>query len=251
MSIASQAIITTARKLITGATWAGANVEEAPVDPVSELINKAAEGKVLPYIAVYIERMTGKPNGVEGDADLKIYIYLPPNEMQVPDGESFRPSRRIAGMTLNILARQVENALATTVAPWSEIWRRLVLSIGDRTFRPLLLEIENGVRVPAMEISLALDVLPEPEIGSPLSTTYQLFDAALRATDDAVIADIFKAAIENPADLEAYEDAAMQLHMTSAAVDALGIGPITADALDEEGSIPLVADTDLVPPEDD
>lgn len=251
MSIASQAIITTARNLIKGATWAGANVEESPIDPVDGLVNKAAEGEVLPYIAVYIERMTAKSEGGAGDADLKVYIYLPPNRVKMPDGEAFSPRRKNSGMTLNIIARQVENALSKTADPWSEIWRKLVLSIGDRTYRQILIEIENGVRIPAMELSFALDVLREPEIGSPLTGTYQLLDAALRANGDEAVADIFKAAIENPADLEAYQDAAMQLHMTSAAVDALGIGPITPDAVDEEGAIPLLADTDLVPEEDE
>lgn len=154
-------------------------------------------------------------------------------------------------MTLNIMARQVENALSKSVEPWSEIWRKLVLSIGDRTYRQILIEIENGVRIPAMELSFALDVLREPEIGSPLTETYQLLDAALRANGDDAVADVFKAAIENPADLEAYQDAAMQLHMTSAAVGALGIGPITPDAVDEDGAIPALADTDLVPEEDE
>lgn len=250
MSIASQAIITTARNLIKGATWAGTNVEESPIDPVDGLVNKAAEGVVLPYIAVYIERMTAKSEGA-GDADLKVYIYLPPNEVQMPDGEAYKPSRRMSGMTLNIMARQVENALAKTVEPWSEIWRKLVLSIGDRTYRSILIEIENGVRIPAIEMSFALNVLREPEIGSPLSQTYQLLDAALRANGDEAVADIFKTAIESPADLEAYQDAAMQLHMTSAAVDALGIGPITPDAVDDDGAIPVLADTDLVPEEDE
>jgi hypothetical protein len=249
MSIASQAIITTARKLITGATWAGTNVEESPIDPVDGLVNKAAEGEVLPYIAVYIERMTAKDDGGAGDADLKVYIYLPPNRVKMPDGEAFSPSRKNSGMTLNIITRQVENALAKTVEPWSEIWRKLVLSIGDRTYRQILIEHESGVRVPAVELSLALTVLREPEIGSPLSQTYQLLDAALRANGDEAVADVFKAAIENPADLESYQDAAMQLHMTSAAIEGLGIGPVTPDAVDEEGAIPVLADTDLIDPE--
>lgn len=249
MSLVAQAIITTVRNLLTGRTWAGDNVVESPVDPITDMGVRSSTDIRAPFIAVYVERVSQELHGQGGEADLKIYVYLPTDRVLMPDGVVYQGVRKNAGMTLNLVARQVENALSVTISPWAEIWRRLVIECRDTTVRPLLIEIENGVRIPAIEITNMLKIMSEPLIGEPLGQTFQMFDAALRAAEGNGLADVIKTMIEAPAGLPAYLDTAMQLQMSSAAIEALGIMPVRAEDLSEgETDWPPLAGVDLVDP---
>lgn len=248
MSLVSQALITTARHLISGSTWAGLNVVESPIDPIADMGIRAATDKRPPMVAIYVERGAANPDSEPGEADMKFYIYLPTDTVQLPNGVAYTGGRKNAGMTLNLIARQVENALMNGAAPWIGIWRRLKVSRGPVTYRSLLIEIENGVRIPAMEITMILETIPEPVIGEPLGATFAMFDAALRAAEGDGLADLIKTAIETPAGLHVHLDAAMQLGLSQAATDALGLSPVVDGIADETGTPPLLEDVGFVPP---
>jgi hypothetical protein len=63
----------------------------------------------------------------------------------------------------------------------------MVLSISDREIRYVLVELENGVKIPAAEIGYTIEAIPDPEVGRPLYGAWALFDAALKTTAEGAI----------------------------------------------------------------
>lgn len=247
MSLVSQALVTVVRKALTGRTWAAGNVLEQPVDPLAEMIR---DGQGEPYLAIYSEQTKGEPTGTETQSGvrqvkLKLIAYVPPKVVVEQDEVSFEFDNTGAGLLLNLIGRQADAALHYGNSTWVDLFRKFVLRVEKVETRYLLIELENGVRVPALEACYEVQSVPEPEFGKPLYGAWLQLDTTLRVTTEgAKVADMFKALIESPADLPDYQQFQMSTNLSDAAFRSTGLDPL---AVDDEGAPPTVDDVGADP----
>lgn len=249
MSLSAQALVYIARKaIIAGNTWAGDNVVEQPVNPASNWYRNGKFEMQSPSVAVYYERADGIGPGDVQNLDLMVYVYLPPSGIKLPDGVAFQPSVESAGLTLNIIGRQIETALLHGNNIWGDLFRKFKTGDVKKSSRPIIVEIENTVRVPAIELQFEFACMPDPDIGVLVASrpTWAMFDAALRAEGNIVVADIFRALIENPLGLPEYRLLQLQHGYTDESVATIGLGPAATGATLIGGSLPILNDVDIV-----
>ena len=233
MSLLSQALTVTMRKMLTDRTWAGKEVYDQPVDPLDKVLRQNTDTP-RPAIAVYCDEVSGKPTGRETQggmqsATVHVFAYLPPAGFDVPDG-SARLGADQAGIALNMLGRQADGALHYGNENWISLWRRFVPRVDAKKSRFVLLEIESGARIPTLEMTYQLTCVEEPTFGSPLYGAWVQFDELLRLTPDgAIIADYFKAAIEKPDDIPDYERFRANFALTWSELEATGFAPVMID----------------------
>ncbi|MEN5278067.1 hypothetical protein ABE527_14075 [Brucella sp. TWI432] len=230
MSILSQALVTSFRKIVTGRTWAGQEVHEQPVDPLANVLR--ADGNTpSPVVAIYCDEVAGGPAGRETQSgtqgvSLHVFAYLPPAGFHVPDGSAELGSAQ-AGFALNLLGRQIDAAMHYGHDEWIALWRRLVPRINSKKSRFVLLEIETGERVPTLELTYELMAVEEPMFGKPLYAAWLQLDTLLRASPDgAIVAEYIKAAIEAPNDLLDYERFRANHALTYSELETTGFAPV-------------------------
>lgn len=252
MSLTTQAVVAVTHYLLEDATWAGDRILEQPIDPVGDLLSHAGEG-AQPVIAVYVEKSKTTVDGrnTQGDKselDLKVIAYITPGVTKLPDTEEweFTLDANTAGLTLNVVARQIDAAFHVSTSVWLPIWKKFLYSIRSKEERYLLIEIENGVKIPAIEVSYHCDAIPDPDFGNPMSRAWQDLDAALRAQADSreKLADLFKSLIENPAGLPYFADFQNNHGLTDAAYAATGLGPMSG-VVDDNGNVPGLEEVDV------
>jgi hypothetical protein len=247
-SIAARVVLT---RLLRGKTFAGANVFDAPVEPLEHVLRAK-----VPAIAVYVGVRKGKVEGRDlllpqpGTMEIVIQTYAPPGMEAIPGADEDDPGIRInttrggAALLLDVMGRQIVTALMADLGPWANLWRRLVTGYSDYDCQPVLIEVESGVRVPSVEISLVCRTLAEPAFGDPIHGFWADLDTAMR--DDAgaaPIADLIKAQIEGPADMPSWHKTLASMGWSLAALQASGLGPADATALDD-GEEPAEGDED-------
>lgn len=246
MSLTAQAVVSVTHYLLDGATWANDRIFEQPIDPIADILTRN-DGPTEPVLAVYVEKaeysVTGRnTQGNDGDSDLKIIAYIAPGKLKLPNGsyEFELDGNQTAGLSLNVIGRQIDAAFHTGNAVWAAVWRGFILSISQRSVRYLLVEIENGLKFPAMEITYKCRTIPDPEFGQPMSKAWVALDAALRATEDPEkiqLADLFKSLMEQPAGLPAYRVQQNNFGLTDAALAVASPGPLGGPF--EEGDPPV------------
>ncbi len=248
MSLVAQALSVTAQNLIIGQTWAGSDVLLQPVDPIGEVLQKQNRDPV-PVVAVFVENSMF---GVEGRAtqgnsskvNLKVFVYLSPAKREYTSGEgedmiSFELDQNTAGLTLNVMARMIDAAFHVQENDWTKVWKKMVRSVDGRDVKYVLVEIESpAIRIPVVEISYAINSIPDPDFGVPMTEGWQLFHDALQSSQEGqILAKLFKHLIENPKDLQEFEQIRNNFGLTSAGLEAAGVGPYQ-DVTTEAGAIP-------------
>lgn len=252
MSIVAQALVFIARKaIIAGETWAGSNVKEQPVDPIGDWYRGGITPS-SPLVTVYFERAEQEGTGNGADVDLLVYVYLPPSTVTLPDGTVYAADASNAGMTLNVICRQIERAVLYADNEWGNLFRRFVLNVDAirRSTRPIIIEIEDGVRIPAMELKYGVSTMPDPKIGAALTNTWIALDTSLRGSGNSVVADIFKALIETPDSVPDYRLLQVQEGLSDAALYGVGVGPAAEGAVDDDGELPPLLTADIIPESD-
>lgn len=248
MTITSQAVMETARALIEWSTWADDRIMISPMNPIDEMLRQNGD-KQKPWVALYVEdtkaMYSGKDSsGYGADLNLKIFIYVAPGLTELPDGYSVELDGKSAGLTLNFMARQIEKALHMADTDWQKLWNILVLNIDSRTAQFIMAEIEDGVRIPCMELSYTMNVVPDPQLGKDLYGPWVMLDTLLRTyTEGVALADLFKEMIEGPTGLTDYEIFQRQFGLSDAAHDASGL-----DLVDGAEPDVLLEDIDVVDP---
>ena len=246
MSILSQAMITITARALHNRTAAMASVMEQPVDPVVESLRRS-DGEGKPTIAVYVESSEGSPVGLETqngrvELVLKVIAYTPPSWRK--EGEEIVFEGEATGAGLNILGRQIDVALHTGNETWVKLFRSFAKHIDSKKIRYLLIEVENGIKIPAIEIAYDIKgIVFEPQIGVPLFGAWVKLDTALRADGDAPMADLIKSLIEEPTGLQPWQQFQMAHNLTDNAFISTGHSPVQIDdefVVDE--------DTDALPP---
>jgi len=257
VSLISQAILITMKNAMKGRTWAQDRILEQPIDPIVDMLGSGPDqGK--PVIAIYAEKVEGKPvgretQGGEQNIDLKVYVYVPPTRVEVADGMTFEIDNTGAALALNLIGRQVDASFHFGNPEWIGLFRKFVTRIESKVARFVLVEIENSVRIPCLEIAYSLISVADADFGKPLYGAWIELDRLLRQTaEGAALADFMKSLIEQPSGLFDYEQFQMNFGLTDTAMSAIGLGPLI---LTEEGIVPVVVDVDapvsitIVPPE--
>lgn len=249
MSLVSQALIFTASKVISGMTLAGADILRQPVDPIAEVM-QLAQRAPAPVISIYAERVFAEiegraTQGKNSEVSLKFFTYIAPGKQVVTleNGQEvvqFTLDQTSAGLTLDLVARQIFAALHTRNDAWGALFRRLAYKFQSREERYILVEIENGVKIPASEVTLIVDAIPEPEFGVPIDQSPAMaeFCSALGDSgEEGILASVFRAVIEQPSNLQAFAALKNSFALTQAGLEATGVAPyqgVTTDA----GAVP-------------
>ncbi|MDQ0510883.1 hypothetical protein [Ancylobacter amanitiformis] len=225
---------------LEGKTSAGF-VLDAPKEPIDSLGEK-------PVIAVYTGAIKFTPGGrgLYGEfgrpttMEMVLQLYLPAGNVVV-EGLGLNVSDAGAGFGMDLLWRQVTDALSDPTSAWAEIYRLLVQSYSSFSSQPVLVENERGQRYPCREIHLGCDVIQEPTMGMPLNANWQKIDAALRTQPETIpVADVIKAVIERPADLPTWRAIQAREGMSDAEIRAVAIGPADDDLQTDPPSITAV-----------
>lgn len=253
MSMVGQAVLIATDGVVRGKTWAGDRILQQPVDPIGEVLRSAGE-EPGPVIATYVESsdfdVVGRQSqGRKATVELKIFVYLGPGRVAVPKGEDefFYLDQTTAGLLLNLMARQVDAALHGD-GDWVQIWRKFVSAIQRRRVLYLLVEVENGVKIPTLEISYTLETIPDPDFGVPLTVAWSMLDAKLRAggEEQVALADLLKGMIVAPEGLPAYQDLQNNFGLTRAALAATGLGPVVPEAVEPDtGELPVLEEVEI------
>jgi hypothetical protein len=204
---------------------------EQPIDPLTEIVR---DGQKKPAIAVYVQEVEGQPESGETQSGprmvtLKVVIYSPPS-VSVDDNGVTLDFDDHAGLLLNLMGRQVTAAMHYGNSAWVELFRRFIVGPKVETIKSrfLLIEIEAGVRIPAMEMEFYLSAIPEPEFGRALYGVWAALDTQLRTipNEGNRLADLFKALIENPSDLPAFEQYQIATNLSNASYLDIGLAPL-------------------------
>lgn len=224
VSIASRIIFT---QLVRGQTLAGSIVLNAPIDPIEAVVKDS-----VPAVAVYTGVVKGKPNsrdafGARGDQTMELVFqaYIPP--ATDPTGELAGLDLRgsAAALALDLLQRQTLAALQSQDTVWSSLWSTLVRKYLDFDSKPVLVEVEGGVRIPCREVTLSCEVIADPAPGAQLNGFWMSFDGMLRDVGESAVANLIKDAIERPGDLSAWRQLMALGGLSRAEVVNGGLGP--------------------------
>lgn len=247
MSLLNQALVYITHYALEGRTWADTNIKDQPIDPIGDLLQGAGD-RQKPVLAVYVESARSPVSdratqGQKTTVNLKVFVYISPKKMDLPEDVEFELDGTTAGLSLNLVGRQVDAALHHGNSDWIAVWRKFILSIAERRVQYILVEIEDNVRIPAMEITYECEAIPDPEFGVAIENlkAWSLLDAALRADggQKVALADLFKAMIEAPEGLAGWENLMQNFGLTVPGLDATGLGPYEHEAVDDETHEPV------------
>jgi hypothetical protein len=229
MSLVSMAARIIFTRLVRGQTLAGENVINAPLEPLDQVARAQS-----PVIAVYTGLIKNKnPPGRDlftAERELRVELvfqtYLPPADTDADGVSNFNLQRAGAGVLMDHMQRQIITALQSQTTVWADLWKVLVAGYDDFDSRPVLIEVEGGVRIPCREVSLTCRTISDPKVGAPLSGFWLGLDGAMRDDPDLVpIADLIKGDIEGPAGMSDWHVTMAALGWTKAAMLATGLAP--------------------------
>lgn len=259
MSLVGFAIRLAVQRLLVDRTWAGDRVLNSPIDPVTDLLE--GEVKDKPLIAVFTNDYEGDNEGRDiggrtASMDLVLFTYLPATVVRIDEGTgAIEFEARDAGgaSALDMVAHQIRAALLFGAPAWRRVYEAMVVQITKVRARPILVELEKGLRLPARELVLSLKVLPEPDLGKPLGPHWATLHAAMQSDVNAgPLAELLRVMIERPADLASWQAAQANLAVSEATIRALGTAPLDTGELAEGPDLEqadLVGDIDIAPPD--
>ncbi len=250
MSLVNQAVVMATYYCLKNRTWAADKVFRQPVDPIEQVL-RAAEEDQKPVIGVFMEQSRFKHDGRQtqgskNEAELKIFVYVAPGKVDLPDEVAFVLDTNTAGLTLDIMIRQVDACFHVGDEAWMQIWRKFVPVVKDRQIRYMLIELEEGVKVPTAEICYYLDTVPDPDFVGTMGVAWEMFDTKLRTMGQEAItyADIFKNAIIDPSTVPDYAALIANFGLTREAAAATGLYPYDINSVDAEGNTPELTEVD-------
>lgn len=228
MSIVSLAIRICAAKALKGKTWVGSDrIFQQLAFPLAEVSPEIGE-KGKPAIVVYSKNHDYSLERDQGNSDgsLLFMVYMPPNKVDLGDNEvGFEIDNKSSGVAINVIGHQIFKSLQIGNGEWANLFRQFAYKITGTKTQYVLIEIEDGVPMACLEISLEYDAIPEPCINE-FGPLWERFDAALRAEDDPqniIMADLIRNQIvdENISDIEAFQSS---FGLSDAALLASGLG---------------------------
>ena len=242
MSLASLAVRLCTIEALRGQTLAGDTIEDSPEDPVSLALAASA-----PFIVVYSDSEVlhgaGSSLLTSADAsphhlvDLTLHVFVPGDPtITLPNIQPVTLASRESGaaLAIDLIYRQMEKALAVNDNTWANLWRRAVLGVRSIEAKAYLLQSDKGVRVPAREIVMKLDVLDNPAFAGETSKFWPDFVAAMQGSDDLQDLAPVVAALVAGDPLPAWRAEAALLGISAEDMAALGLGPMGGQPTDAE-----------------
>lgn len=274
MSLARIALRMAAVAALTGRTEVGDNVLDSEIGAIrlSQGGDQIESDQKKPFIAVYTD--SSKAEGirdidlrslcVNGDTELVFDIGVT-TAMLVTDPETEQTEVMVGipatdaafEFAIDMIARQIGDALTDPDNDWAEIFRGLFFRIGkiERFRRSNDL---HGGRIAGMQIRITGELIDDPLRGMAMEpdAPFARFLAAVLASEDAVLAAQgarMQEALEG-AD-EVWVSLQRRFGMTRAELLALGLGPLADDEeretpdmaagrLDVDGMQPVAVDDD-------
>ncbi|BAP94467.1 hypothetical protein [Aurantimonas phage AmM-1] len=254
MSFVRTALRIAAVEAVRGRTSVGDNVLDSQI----AALDQAADGSLrtdqeTPFVAVYLYDGKAQADGrslVENGAiELAFEIGIAAS-MTVTDQETGE-SHVVAGMPatdrafemyLDLVGRQIRDALTDEANAWGQILLGLIMGI-DVINVVATRSGDEGQRVAGHQIVLQARSIDDPVRGEPVDPElpFGQFLAALEASADPVYlkqAELMRAVLEAPAGAD-WQTLQRRLGMTNAQLLALGRGPIAQDL--ERATPPLTA----------
>jgi hypothetical protein len=224
VNIAALVALHCAGVALRGKTWAGGvdGVIIAPSDPITQVAAIAARTK--PTIVLH----TGEASSIH-DADgskigLTIEVYIPA-QFEMDDGKTWHTRHNMAAASITaIVFAQIDRCLRADPHQFSDMFRRIASPMVEAISRPMLVPIENSVRMPACELHCTFKSLADPELGLPLSGVWlEYADAcATLGGDDAALGGMIRAVVEDASGANALRWAAASLRLTNQGAVDLG-----------------------------
>lgn len=247
MSLLRIALRMTAVKALFGNTMAGENVLDSEIGILGEDDDGLNIVSKKPFIAVYTDEAEVSPDPQRmfhgnGSVILAIEygytsqmseIRIDPGtgeeyEAILPDAYTIPVTARMPEIYLDVLGRQIRDALATGTSEAAKIFRSLFLSVSSGKCERAASD-RNGERVAAHRMTFILTALPDPQVegdvpaNAPMARFFELLDAG-----DAVdqnLATLFRDLI--PATPDDLEHSRLRVGQTLEELRALGLGPIS------------------------
>ena len=217
-------------KALRGETYALARVLDSSLDAIDMTVTKDKS----PVIVVSSDdeeysNENGKLALMAADRSVDFVIeYAVASMVEAPDGsQQLTIPHTDAGQEaiLGIMGRQIMRALLTPQTPWSDLWRRVVVSVPKVMIRRGA-SAEQGVRFAARQMVMSCRTLHEPDFGRAIGAGEFWDDLlTLMAADDdlADLAKIIRGEIEGP-HLTSYDRVAAMLGISRGTVEKIGVG---------------------------
>jgi hypothetical protein len=180
MSLSRLALRIATVKALRGKTFAGNMVRDSEIAPIDETI----EGETAPFVVVYTDESDTDPDVANEETSLFgrcTYVDLTietavTTRMKPGPGSDWAIPPTDAGLefTIDVIERQIRNALSDPDNAWAEMWRRLVREIkSQKSARGS--SARKGVRFAGRQIVLTVDLAPEPRPGENVSGLWRQF----------------------------------------------------------------------------
>ena len=226
MSLVAFALRTCTVRALRGATLAGANVFDSPVDP-SDSAAKAATPTIFVYSdAEQVGEIETRALACgQRTVDLSILIVLPAKFEATVNGATveFQDRKAGAAAAIDIIYRQIERALIAEETVWSRLWCILVSRVESVHAHAYVLPVGQAgkqIHLPARGVTMTVRSVWSPAIGQPPEDVWADFIAAMQEDPGlAPLAVIISGAIEGTA-------------LPEWRTDALEIGDTVDDAVD-------------------
>lgn len=243
---------------LRGRTLVGDNVHDSTIGAFDDRDGALVSNQSRPFIAVYSDSSMSaeaqfRTTAESGTTDFLIEFGIA-STMTVTERQTGE-SHIVPGIpatddnmefSLDLIGRQVANALVDPANQWAEIWR----DIASGGYREVELRrranAEDGTRLAGHQLRIAARLMVEPQIGADLPVPFPTLFSLIADGGDAVLqarAALMQEALAG----EANDWTAVQrrLGLTAGEVQALGVRP---QVLTDDGEAPLLTRVTITPP---
>lgn len=237
MSLVSLGVRLIAARLLQNQTLAENQIQNSPIDPLSDWDPESDEAS-KPWIVIYSTERDLKVNGRQTGGTmtkLKVAfnIALPPEMVVFKDenGEDMltvKTGDTGGAMVLDIVARQIERAFHFGDQAWLDVWNKFVFDYIGVESRALVYEIKKVIEVPVLSVVYTLSCIPEPPFGNDPTIAWSMLIAQMRTEPEYEgVAGLIESLIAEPGDLANWEKVRHSLGWSEDDAKAAGVASVS------------------------
>lgn len=231
----------TAYKALVGKTFAGPNVQDSSIVPLTTAITEAP----APVIVIYTDEDDHPIDGLDlltapANGCAMVFLVAVAGAATVDNGAieiTFPATDAASELKLDILETDIKTALLDPRDKWAELWRRFAMrAVRWRSQRGS--NEEKGARFAARQLIIDLDPIADPIAGAEPEGLWADLVATIAAdsdTDFAGLADLLTRAIRGRAVLSEREREQMRMGLTAAGMWVSGLPPAPIDYTETAG----------------